>query len=200
MSASGDQPEYDFNFVTAQFKRVPKIDGTDRAICVHCQEDRAWNFTQFCKKHLLKCAKFKAWKVEEEKKGLSIGRKRPAESIQDFFKATDKTTDELFAMAVFTSTANFSMFETPEWKALFSRLHYTPPTRQKLADELLQSTYNKVKEQVLETACKADYIQIVSDGSANIVKTRVENVSFLVDGLSYYWKSTKIGAKKAGAD
>jgi hypothetical protein len=58
----------------------------------------------------------------------------------------------------------------------------------------------KVKEQVLETAYNASYIQIVSDGSANIAKQCIENVSFLIDGLSYYWNSTEIGAQKAGGD
>lgn len=200
MPANGEQPEYDLSFVAAQFEKVPKIEGSDRAVCKHCGDNKAYNMTQYCKKHLWKCAKFKAWKIQEEKKGLILGKKRPVESIYDFFKATDATNDELFALAVYTSTANFSMFETPEWNNFFSRLKYTPPIRQQLSESLLDKTYLKVKEQVLETACNASYIQIVSDGSANIAKQRVENVSFIVDGLSYYWNSTEIGAQKAGAD
>jgi hypothetical protein len=39
----------------------------------------------------------------------------------------------------------------------------------------------------------------VSDGSNNINKKKVENVFFLVDGISYYWASTVISAIKAGA-
>ena len=200
MPASVEQPEYDLSFTAAQFDKIPKIEGTDRAVCKHCGDNKAYNITQYCKKHLWKCAKFKAWKIQEEKKGLVLGKKRPAESIHDFFKASDATTDELFALAVYTSTANFSMFDTPEWKNFFSSLKYTPPSRQRLSESLLESTYLKVKNQVLETACNADYIQIVSEGSANISKQRVENVSFVVGGLSYYWNSTEIGAQKAGAD
>jgi hypothetical protein len=45
----------------------------------------------------------------------------------------------------------------------------------------------------------ASHIQIVADGSSNIGKIRVENTSFLVDGISYYWNSVGIGAIKAGA-
>ena len=40
----------------------------------------------------------------------------------------------------------------------------------------------------------------MADGSANIAKTRVENVSFLVNGRSFYWNSKAIGAETAGAD
>jgi hypothetical protein len=45
----------------------------------------------------------------------------------------------------------------------------------------------------------ATHIQIVSDGSNNINKRKVKNVSFLVNGRSYYWTSTVLGAIKAGA-
>jgi hypothetical protein len=41
---------------------------------------------------------------------------------------------------------------------------------------------------------------MISDGSSNIVKESVENVSFLVRGISYYWKRTSIGATKAGPE
>lgn len=51
-----------------------------------------------------------------------------------------------------------------------------------------------------QVAASSNHIQIVSDGSSNIAKERVENVSFLVNGVSYYWKSTSIGATTAGAN
>jgi hypothetical protein len=37
------------------------------------------------------------------------------------------------------------------------------------------------------------------NGLDNINKRKVKNVSFLVEGVSYYWASTVIGAIKAGA-
>ncbi len=101
---------------------------------------------------------------------------------------------------MYTSTANFSLFETPQWKAFFKRLNFTPPTRQRLSGELLKSCYLDIKQQVLKVAAAADHIQIVSDGSSNIAKVRVENVTFLAGGISYYWKSTGIGAIRAGSD
>ena len=44
--------------VATQFQRVVKVGATDRAICNHCGEDKAWNITQFCKKHLKNCKKY----------------------------------------------------------------------------------------------------------------------------------------------
>jgi hypothetical protein len=64
-----------------------------------------------------------------KKKGLS--------QPQISFDSVELTTDELFAYAVYTSTANFSLFNTPEWNAFFKKLHYKPPTRQRLAGDLL---------------------------------------------------------------
>lgn len=137
-------------------------------------------------KHLDKCKQFKAWKLEEENKGRATRKKRLAESINDFFTPKNASDIELFALAVFTSTANFSMFETPEWTNFFNKVNFKPPRRTHLSTTLLENAYNKTKEQVLEVVSKADHIQIVADGSANIAKTRVENISFLVNGTSFY--------------
>jgi hypothetical protein len=43
-----------------------------------------------------------------------LGRKRPAESINDFFKPSNATDVELFAIVVYTSIVNFSIFEILE--------------------------------------------------------------------------------------
>jgi hypothetical protein len=83
--------------------------------------------------------------------------------------------------------------------AFFKKLYYKPPTRQRLAGDLLQSCYNQSKTAIQGIANAATYIQIMSDRSDNINKKKVENVSFLVEGVSYYWTSTAIGAIKAGA-
>jgi hypothetical protein len=64
---------------------------------------------------------------------------------------------------------------------------------------LLESCYNRIKPLVQAITDAAIHIQIVSDRSDNINKRKVENVSFLVNGISYYWTSTVIGAIKAGA-
>ena len=103
-------------------------------------------------------------------------------------------------MAVFTSTASFSMFDTNEWRAFFKALNYEPPKRTHLSSTLLDRCYERVKAQVQAIADGASNIQIVTDGSTTIARTRVENVSFLVDNILYYWKSIGVGAVKIGAD
>jgi len=168
--------------VAENFIRIPNIGGTDQAKCKHCGETKAWNTTQFCKRHLNACKKYEQYRNDN-------GITRPKainKSITDFFDLEDQSDEQLFALAVYTSTANFSLFETPQWKAFFKRLNFTPPTRQRLSGELLKSCYLDIKQQVLKVAAAADHIQIVSDGSSNIAKVRVENVTFLAGGILYY--------------
>jgi hypothetical protein len=89
------------------------------------------------------------------------------------------------------------MFETLEWTNFFNKLNFTPPSCPQLSITLLEKAYNKTKEQVLKIVSKVNYIQIVANGSVTIAKTRVENVSFLVNSMSFYWKSIEISAQKA---
>ena len=195
MPANNAQSIKERKHITAQFNRVVVFDGCDRAVCKHCGMDRAWNTTNFCEKHLKKYTKYQELLALEERRKP----KASAKSMGDFFKPVNSTTNELFAMAIYTSTANFSMFETPQWQAFFDRIGFTPSNRNQLSGELLTSVYESIKEQVLQVASNADHIQLVCDGSANISKVRIENVSFLVKGRSYYWKSTEIGAQTASA-
>ena len=103
-------------------------------------------------------------------------------------------------MAVFTSTTSFSMFDTDEQKEFFKALNYKTLKRTQLSSTLLNRCYTRVKAQVQSITDSASNIQIVTDGSANIAKTRVENVSFLVDNILYYQKSIGVGVVKIGAD
>jgi hypothetical protein len=51
-------------------------------------------------------------------------------SIKAYLGTTAKPQlDDLFAEAIYTSTASFSTFETPEWTTFFKALHYKPPDR-----------------------------------------------------------------------
>ncbi len=141
------------------------------------------------------------YKKVMKERGLDAESLRKKQSkVSDYFESKAASTDELFAMAIYTSIASFSMFTTPEWERFFKKLDYTPPNRKRLAGHLLTDCYTKIKQQVEAIADAVSHIQIVSDGSSNITKERVENISFLVGGISYYWKSTAIGAVQAGAD
>ena len=158
--------------------------------CNQCTEPpKSDNITKHQEPHLRECEAYK--KAQNKLKG------KAQQALP--FKPVALSSDELFSHAVYTSTANFSLFDTPEWSTFFKRLNYTPPSRFQLAGPLLDSCYKRIKPEVQAIADAATHIQIVSDGSDNINKRKVENVSFLVDGISYYWASTAIGAIKAGA-
>jgi hypothetical protein len=121
--------------------------------------------------------------------------------IQDWYDSSSTSTiDELFAKAIYTSTIAFSAFETPEWKAFFGVLGYKPPAAKQLSGTLLDNCYKATKAEVLQVADSSNTLQICSDGSANIARTRVENTSFIVQGIHFYWKTIGIGSISAGAE
>jgi hypothetical protein len=184
--------------VRRHFEKLPAIlsgpnkRGT-RMKCKWCGEEASENVTLYQRPHILGC---NAYKIEKERRKVTVN-KQP--SIRNAFKPLEDPRD-LFAYAVYTSTANFSLFDTPEWKAFFNKVNFKLPNRNQLAGPLLKETYERIKPQVLEVAMAAEHIQIVSDASNTINKKKVENVSFLVDGISYYWSSTALGTAKAGAE
>ncbi|KAF7926468.1 hypothetical protein BELL_0275g00120 [Botrytis elliptica] len=144
---------------------------------------KSWNTTQFQSRHIERCSEYLSWKAKQP---------RTTAPLTDFFKNDDIPAEILFAEAIFTSTSNLSFYETPEWEAFFQRVKFTPPSRKVLSNKLLDTTYLSVKKQVSALADAASRIQFISDGSANIMKTRVENVSFMIGAQSFYWRSTAI--------
>ena len=166
-----------------------------RATCKHCGKEQSSNVSMFKKPHLKKCFKYQQFL---EGGGKKYGQVQKGD-IRDYYKPADSNAEELFALAVFTSTANFSLFDTPEWTDFFNKLGFKVPERHKLAGDLLDAAYTKIKPQVQAVADAAHYIQIVSNGSSNIAKTRIENISFLVSSVLYYWRNTGIGATSADA-
>ena len=122
-------------------------------------------------------------------------------NVHDSSAPKDLDIADKFALAMFTSTVAFSQFETPEWKDFFKCLNFELPSRHAISGPTLDSLYYKVKSEVQKVADEAKFIQIVSDGSSNVSKHRVENVSFMTgSGSSFYWKSTAIGGVKTGAE
>lgn len=196
------QSTHAFKHETAQFTLVYPTAGcgfkVKQAKCLHCDTfQKSWNMTTMLKPHLAGCKGYK--KFMKEKIDLASAKTNNP-PITDWFDAKESTAEELFALAVYTSTASFSLFDTPEWKAFHFKLGFKAPSRKALAGRLLTRCYEKIKAVVQTVADALAHIQIVTDGSSNIGKVRVENTSFLVDGISYYWSSVAIGAIKAGAD
>ncbi|RKF61934.1 hypothetical protein GcC1_151011, partial [Golovinomyces cichoracearum] len=113
------------------------------------------------------------------------------------FQPRDDSPEELFAVAVYTSTANFSIFDTPEWSEFFASISFKPPGCKAFSERFLSAIYARTLQLVMEVALAAKYIQIVIDGSGNISKERVEKVCFLVNNISYYWSTKAVGAIRA---
>ena len=184
----------------AQFELYRDIANHQRAKCIRCGADKAWNSTQFGSRHLEKCAKYKAAR-EEEINGERLSKRLRGSNVHDSSAPKDLDIADKFALAMFTSTVAFSQSETPEWKDFFKCLNFELPSRHAISGPTLDSLYYKVKSEVQKVADEAKYIQIVSDGSSNVSKHRVENISFMTgSGSSFYWKSTAIGGVKTGAE
>jgi hypothetical protein len=67
-----------------------------------------------------------------------IVNKQP--SICNTFKPL-KDPRDLFAYIVYTSTANFLLFDTLEWKAFFNKVNFKLLNRNQLTGPLLKETY-----------------------------------------------------------
>jgi hypothetical protein len=147
--------------------------------------------------------------MAKQKKKEEDAQQLGQQTVPDFFKvfsnAQKQELNSLFAMAVYTSGASFSFFETPEWVAFFKRLGYTPPSRQTLSDThqkdtLLDKAYSRTKASVQSHLDAAPYIGIVCDESNNVTKERIENTSVVVNGTAFYWSSEDSGSSALNAD
>ena len=136
------------------------------------------------KPHLLVYTPFKKWQKANGTNVISAKKKQP--SIMNYFDPSDSIVKEPFALAIYTSMASFSMFETIEWKAFHHKLGFKAPRQKALVGRLLTKCYDTIKAIVDSVADTISHIQIFTNGSSNITKTRVENTPFLVDGISYY--------------
>jgi hypothetical protein len=84
-----------------------------------------------------------------------IVNKQP--SIRNVFKPL-KNPRDLFAITVYTSITNFSLFNTLEWNAFLNKINVKPPNRNQLTSPLLRQTYRRIKPQVLEVATAVEHI------------------------------------------
>jgi hypothetical protein len=158
---TNSQASYADRYTTDQFITIFPTPGcgfkTKKAQCKHCSSaPKSWNTTTILKPHLDYCRGFKKW---EKTNGTdSASAKKKQHSMTDFFELKDSTAEELFALAVYTSTASFSLFDTPEWKAFYTKLGFTAPHRNVLAGRLLTSCYDKIKAVVHSVADAASHI------------------------------------------
>jgi hypothetical protein len=159
--ATNTNTSYTDYHVAAQFTIIyPTVDCgfiDKKGQCNHCKTPpKAWNITQNQKPHLTSCTIYQKWRKSKGLNPVSASKKQPA--IDNFYTAKNTTAEELFALAIFTSTTSFSTFSTPEWKTFHSKLSFKAPHRNVLAGPLLDQCYDKIKAKVQEVANAISYI------------------------------------------
>jgi hypothetical protein len=105
------------SLINAQFIAIHLTPGygflTKKAQCRHCKAPpKSWNISTILKPHLASYVGYKKYLEDNSKDLASMVKKQP--TIPDFFSAKDSTTEDLFALIVFTSIASFSLFDTLE--------------------------------------------------------------------------------------
>jgi hypothetical protein len=213
MGGNNAQHALKHDWVHEAFEKEPSKNGqsTPFARCIYYKDSknpppfaRTWN-TTIMENHLNKCTPYLQWK-EHQKNQRTMGlpdnkkQKKLAFHSSGTPASSKHKLDTLFGMAVFTSCSSFHQFETPEWQEFFKALGYTPPHRNTLSSTILDRCYDTTKTQVTEIINTSSNISIVADESTNISGTRIENISVIVKGTSYFWSNESLEDKNATAN
>ena len=95
-----------------------------------------------------------------------------------------------------------TFFERPAVKAFLHRLRpaYNLPSRVRLSTELLEDSYQSVRQEVEEYLDKQDNLCISFDESNDIASNRIMNIAIITDRGAFYDQNVDIGAAKATAE
>jgi hypothetical protein len=139
-----------------------------QAQCLGCLKTRAKNTTRQSE-HVNKCTKAQALMdpktaAEKKQKLLSFSTSQPARSI-----------DQLIAQVCFTGARPFNLFEQQEMRELIHALSptYQIPSRQRVADDLLDEAYNELLEKVIKELRRTEFLNVTVDETTNIRSQRV---------------------------
>ena len=116
-------------------------------------------------------------------------------------KAQHDALDEDFATVCYEEGLPFSLFESPAMKRALRRLNpsYKPPTRQKIAGPLLDKAYSKMKDKVDEYLDSLSELNVITDESSDINKTRIANISIHIPIDSIHWLSEDLGSMQSSS-
>lgn len=100
----------------------------------------------------------------KKQKLLSFSNSQPSRGI-----------DQLIAQVCFTGARPFNLFEQQEMRDLIHALSptYQIPSRQRIADDLLDEAYNETREEVLKELRKTEFLNVTVDETTNIRFQRV---------------------------
>ena len=159
--ATNANTSYTDYHVAAQFTIIYPTENcgflSKKGQCNHCKSaPKSWNITQNQKPHLTLYEPYQKWRTTQGLDPLSASQKQPA--IDEFFTTKDAKAEDLFALVIYTSTASFSIFNIPEWKAFYAKLNFVAPSRKVLLGNLLDKYYNRIKAKVQEVANGSSHI------------------------------------------
>jgi hypothetical protein len=163
-----------FDYITMAGARKPV------AVCKCCNKYRKAKNTSRQRVHLLEeCPKY--YPTVDTK----VQTKLPVYPKMD--EARKNRIDQKLALAIYTTGRPFSAFQDEAWLDFFKEFNYTPPTRAALARTLLNFTYDKYKDEVIEIIKASSSLGLVTDESGDVSLNRLANYSVLTpDRQSFY--------------
>lgn len=117
-------------------------------------------------------------------------------SIPTISTQEKRILDEIFSSVCYEEDLPFDVFEKSSMKKTLHRLNpaYTPPSRKAIAEDLLETAYDKIKSEIDGHLSTLSHLNIVTDESSNINKTRITNISIHTSDDTFHWLSEDIGA------
>jgi BED zinc finger len=117
--------------------------------------------------------------------GISkVQRKPSANDLRQQKERRDRALANLF----YGACLPFNLVESPEFRAFVRSLStsYNPPSRAKLSGDMLDGTYQNVKDQVFGVLGRSRHLHLTLDESANVNHDRVINLSCRTEGHAFY--------------
>lgn len=217
------------DFVRHQFKTVAKADGTPgnktvchfpaihanfkgQAACKHCEREMSDVNSTRKRKHLVEeCLRFldharaKGIRNDVVQEAIAFHAKGGQQKLLTFPiipKEERQTLDHLFANVCYLQALPFNLYESEAMKNALHRLNsaYKPPNRKAVGGPLLLTSYDSLQLQVLATVANLEYINVISDESSNINRSRIFNTCLHTPQGALHWISQDIGAKRLTAE
>jgi Protein of unknown function (DUF 659) len=157
--------------------------------------------------HLVECQQYldycSAHNIHNKvtRKANAPGKSKPQLPFPTLTPSEKEDLDRQAARVCLIGGYPFSIFEDEEMKAFCKGMNaaYKPPSRQKIAGELLDSQYVDIKRDIDAFLNRQNWLNIVTDESTNINHSRVCNISIHTSVGTLHYISEDIGAQKMNA-
>ena len=108
---------------------------------------------------------------------------------------------DLATIAIYADGKSLDLFNKPHIIAFINKLNpaFVIPSRKTFSETLLDKAYLKIKNEVQEQLDQATYLNFICDGSQNINKERITNLSVQTDVNAFQLASKELSSFKHGA-